>query len=111
MGAPEDDRLDSDLVERTQRGDQDAFAVLARTHSDRLVGIAHRGILADAGRGRGRRAADAGDRIARTSRPPRCNRFDAWLQRLLVNASYAEARRWRTWSARTYASSRIDGAR
>jgi len=27
------------------------------------------------------------------------DRFDAWLQRLLVNASYAEARRWRTWNA------------
>ena len=27
------------------------------------------------------------------------DRFDAWLQCLLVNASYAEARRWRTWNA------------
>jgi RNA polymerase sigma-70 factor (ECF subfamily) len=27
------------------------------------------------------------------------DRFDAWLQRLLVNASYAEARRSRSWNA------------
>ncbi len=27
------------------------------------------------------------------------DRFDAWLQRLLVNASYAEARRARVWNA------------
>jgi RNA polymerase sigma-70 factor, ECF subfamily len=27
------------------------------------------------------------------------DRFDAWLQRLLVNASYAEARRSRAWTA------------
>ena len=98
MGAPEDDRLDSDLVERAQRGDRDAFAILARTHGDRLMAIAHR-ILRDAGR--------AEDAVQQTLviawrelpglRDP--DRFDAWLQRLLVNASYAEARRWRTWSA------------
>jgi RNA polymerase sigma-70 factor (ECF subfamily) len=98
MGAPEDDRLDNDLVERAQRGDRDAFAILARTHGDRLMAIAHR-ILRDVGR--------AEDAVQQTLviawrelpglRDP--DRFDAWLQRLLVNASYAEARRWRTWSA------------
>lgn len=98
MGAPEDDRLDKDLVERAQRGDRDAFAILARTHGDRLMAIAHR-ILRDVGR--------AEDAVQQTLviawrelpglRDP--DRFDAWLQRLLVNASYAEARRWRTWSA------------
>ena len=98
MDAPEDDRLDHDLVERAQRGDRDAFAILARTHGDRLMAIAHR-ILRDAGR--------AEDAVQQTLviawrelpglRDP--DRFDAWLQRLLVDASYAEARRWRTWSA------------
>jgi RNA polymerase sigma-70 factor (ECF subfamily) len=98
MGAPEDDRLDNDLVERAQRGDRDAFAILARTHGDRLMAIAHQ-ILRDVGR--------AEDAVQQTLviawrelpglRDP--DRFDAWLQRLLVNASYAEARRWRTWSA------------
>jgi RNA polymerase sigma-70 factor (ECF subfamily) len=98
MDAPEDDRLDHDLIERAQRGDRDAFAILARTHGDRLMAIAHR-ILRDFGR--------AEDAVQQTLviawrelpglRDP--DRFDAWLQRLLVNASYAEARRWRTWSA------------
>jgi RNA polymerase sigma-70 factor (ECF subfamily) len=98
MDAPEDDRLDHDLVERAQRGDRDAFAILARSHGDRLMAIAHR-ILRDFGR--------AEDAVQQTLviawrelpglRDP--DRFDAWLQRLLVNASYAEARRWRTWSA------------
>lgn len=98
MDAPEDDRLDHDLVKRAQRGDRDAFAILARTHGDRLMAIAHR-ILRDVGR--------AEDAVQQTLviawrelpdlRDP--DRFDAWLQRLLVNASYAEARRWRNWSA------------
>ncbi len=98
MGAPEDDRLDHDLIEQAQRGDRDAFAILARTHGDRLMAIAYR-ILRDVGR-----AEDAVQqtlviawRELPSLRDP--DRFDAWLQRLLVNASYAEARRWRTWSA------------
>jgi RNA polymerase sigma-70 factor, ECF subfamily len=98
MGAREDDQLDRDLIEQAQHGDRDAFAILARTHGDRLMAIAHR-ILRDTGR--------AEDAVQQTLviawrelpglRDP--DRFDAWLQRLLINASYAEARRWRTWSA------------
>jgi RNA polymerase sigma-70 factor (ECF subfamily) len=90
--------LDRDLVEMAQRGDRDAFAILARTHGDRLMAIAYR-ILRDVGR--------AEDAVQQTLviawrelpglRDP--DRFDAWLHRLLVNASYAEARRWRTWNA------------
>lgn len=90
--------MDRDLVEQAQRGDRDAFAILASTHGDRLMAIAHR-ILRDIGR--------AEDAVQQTLviawrelpglRDP--DRFDAWLQRLLVNADYAEARRWRTWSA------------
>jgi len=98
MDATEGDRLDRDLVEQAQHGDRDAFAILARTHGDRLMAIANR-ILRDVGR--------AEDAVQQTLviawrelpglRDP--DRFDAWLHRLLVNASYAEARRWRTWSA------------
>ena len=98
MGAAEDERLDRDLVEQAQRGDREAFAILARTHGDRLMAIAQR-ILRDVGR--------AEDAVQQTLviawrelpglRDP--DRFDAWLQRLLVNASYAEARRSRTWNA------------
>jgi RNA polymerase sigma-70 factor, ECF subfamily len=95
---PGDDQLDRDLVEQAQRGDREAFAVLARTHGGRLMAIAER-ILRDVPR--------AEDAVQQTLiiawqklpdlRDP--SRFDAWLQRLLVNACYAEARRWRTWSA------------
>ena len=98
MGAVEDERVDRDLVEQAQRGDREAFAILARSHGDRLMAIAHR-ILRDIGR--------AEDAVQQTLviawrelpglRDP--DRFDAWIQRLLINASYAEARRWRTWNA------------
>jgi RNA polymerase sigma-70 factor, ECF subfamily len=98
MDARKDDPLDRDLVEQAQRGDREAFGILARTHGDRLIAIAQR-ILRDVGR--------AEDAVQQTLviawrelpglRDP--DRFDAWLQRLLVNASYAEARRSRTWSA------------
>jgi RNA polymerase sigma-70 factor (ECF subfamily) len=90
--------LDRDLVEQAKHGDRDAFAILARTHGDRLMAIAYR-ILRDVGR--------AEDAVQQTLviawrelpglRDPDC--FDAWLHRLLVNASYAEARRWRTWNS------------
>lgn len=90
--------MDRDLVEQAQRGDREAFAILVRSHSDRLMAIAYR-ILRDVGR--------AEDAVQQTLviawrelnglRDP--DRFDAWLQRLLVHASYAEARRWRTWKA------------
>lgn len=90
--------MDRDLVEQAQRGDREAFAILARAHGDRLMAIAQR-ILRDVGR--------AEDAVQQTLviawrelpglRDP--DRFDAWLQRLLVNASYAEARRSRTWNA------------
>ena len=90
--------MDSDLVEQAQRGDREAFAILARSHGDRLMAIAQR-ILRDVGR--------AEDAVQQTLviawrelpglRDP--DRFGAWLQRLLVNASYGEARRARDWNA------------
>ena len=98
MGAREDGRLDRDLVEQAQGGDREAFAILARTHGDRLMAIAHR-ILRDVGR-----AEDAVQQalVIAWRELPRLrdpDRFDAWIERLLVNASYAEARRWRRWNA------------
>jgi len=90
--------VDRDLVELAQRGDREAFAILARSSADRLFAVSHR-ILRDVGR--------AEDAVQQTLviawrelpglRDP--DRFEAWLQRLLVNASYAEARRWKTWNA------------
>ena len=98
MDATEDGRLDRDLVEAAQNGDREAFAILARTHCDRLMAIAQR-ILRDVGR-----AEDAVQQtlVIAWRELPRlrdADRFEAWLQRLLVNACYAEARRWRTWNA------------
>jgi RNA polymerase sigma-70 factor (ECF subfamily) len=90
--------LDRDLVEQAQHGDREAFAILARTHGDRLMAIAYR-ILRDV-----TRAEDAVQQTLVIAwrelpglRDP--DRFEAWLHRLLVNASYAEARRWSTWNA------------
>ncbi|MBI3745194.1 MAG: RNA polymerase sigma factor [Chloroflexi bacterium] len=90
--------MDRDLVEKAQQGDREAFAVLARLSGDRLMAIAQR-ILRDVGR-----AEDAVQQtlvIAWRQLPGLrdTDRFDAWLQRLLVNASYAEARRSRAWNA------------
>ena len=90
--------MDRDLVEQAQARDREAFAILARSRGDRLMQIAQR-ILRDLGR--------AEDAVQQTLviawrqlpglRDP--DRFDAWLQRLLVHACYAEARRSRAWSA------------
>jgi RNA polymerase sigma-70 factor, ECF subfamily len=107
MGAAEGDRLDRDLVEQAQRGDREAFAILARTHGDRLMQLAQR-ILRDVGR--------AEDAVQQTLviawrelpglRDP--DRFDAWLQRLLVNSSYAEARRQKSWNANIHVLNAIE---
>jgi RNA polymerase sigma-70 factor (ECF subfamily) len=90
--------VDRDLVEQAQRGDRDAFGILARTRADRLYAVAQR-ILRDVDR-----AEDAVQqtlviamRELRSLRDP--DRFDAWLTRLLVNTCYTESRRTRLWSA------------
>jgi RNA polymerase sigma-70 factor (ECF subfamily) len=90
--------VDRDLVEQAQRGDREAFGVLARTRADRLYAIAQR-ILRDVDR-----AEDAMQQalVIAWRELPRLrdpDRFDAWLNRLLVNACYAEARGRREWSA------------
>ncbi len=97
MGATERaERVDRDLVEQAQRGDREAFAILARTRGDTLYGVARR-IVRDVGL--------AEDAVQQTLviawrdlprlRDP--DRFDAWLNRILVNACYAEARNRRAW--------------
>jgi RNA polymerase sigma-70 factor, ECF subfamily len=83
-----------DLVRRAQQGDAEAFDTLIRSAYDRLYGIAER-ILRD------RYAAE--DAVQETVvkcwrdlsglRDP--DRFDAWLHRLVVNASRDHARRQR----------------
>ena len=77
--------MTSELVERAQRGDHEAFDALATAAYHRLYAIARR-ILRD-----GYAAEDAvQDALVRAWRDLRAlrdpDRFDAWLHRLLVNA-------------------------
>jgi RNA polymerase sigma-70 factor (ECF subfamily) len=89
--------MDSDLVVRAQRGDEQAFASLAVAAGDRLHAVAHR-ILRDTDL-----AEDATQQALLTIwrdlpqlRDPA--RFDAWSYRLLVRACYSQGRRTRQWS-------------
>jgi RNA polymerase sigma-70 factor (ECF subfamily) len=92
-----DEAVDRDLVEMAQRGDREAFAILARSSADRLFAVAHR-ILRDVGR-----AEDAVQQtlVIAWRELPRLRdpeRFDAWIHRSLVHVCYAEARDARRWS-------------
>ena len=87
-----------DLVERVQKGDHEAFEVLAKAAADRLFAIAML-ILRDV-----TLAEDAVQetlfrawREAPRLRDP--DRWDAWLRRLVVNACADEGRRRRRRSA------------
>src|SRR5262245_10551779 len=89
--------LSSELVERAQRGDHQAFEALASAAYHRLYAIARR-ILRD-----GYAAEDAvQDALVRAWRDLRAlrdpDRFDAWLHRLLVRAclDHAERRKRRS---------------
>ena len=82
--------MDRDLVEAARNGDREAYVDLIRVRSDRLFAIAQR-ILRDIDR-----AEDALQdalviawRDLRGLRDP--DRFDAWLQRLLINVCIAQA--------------------
>jgi RNA polymerase sigma-70 factor (ECF subfamily) len=89
--------MDTDLVIRAQRGDEEAFANLAVAVGGRLHAVSHR-ILRDIDL-----AEDATQQALLTIwrdlpnlRDPA--RFDAWSYRLLVRACYAEGRRTRHWA-------------
>ena len=84
--------MQRDLVIRARNGDHDAFAALAAGMVDRLHRTARLILRSDD------RAADAVQEALmaawlhiRAVRDP--DRFDAWLNRLLVHACYREARR------------------
>ena len=86
--------MDTDLIGRAQRGDEEAFASLAVAAGDRLHAVAHR-ILRDTDL-----AEDATQQALLSIwrdlpqlRDPA--RFDAWSYRLLVRACYAEGSRER----------------
>jgi RNA polymerase sigma-70 factor (ECF subfamily) len=86
--------VDRDLVEAARSGDREAYVDLIRVRTDRLFTIAQR-ILRDIDR-----AEDALQdalviawRDLRGLRDP--DRFDAWLQRLVINVCIAQATRER----------------
>jgi RNA polymerase sigma-70 factor, ECF subfamily len=86
--------VDRDLIEAARSGDREAYVDLIRFRSDRLFTIAQR-ILRDIDR-----AEDALQdalviawRDLRGLRDP--DRFDAWLQRLVINICIAQASRER----------------
>src|SRR5436189_4864837 len=94
LGAWEAGRVDRELLEAAQHGDQAAFVDLIKVRSNRLFAIAQR-ILRDIDR-----AEDALQdalviawRDLRGLRDP--DRFDAWLQRLLINVCIGQATRER----------------
>jgi RNA polymerase sigma-70 factor (ECF subfamily) len=90
--------VQAELVDRAQRGDREAFSVLAAGAVDRLYGIA-RMVLRDT-----ELAEDATqEALVRAWRDlptlRDVERFDAWLYRLIVRASAdigRHRRRWRT---------------
>jgi RNA polymerase sigma-70 factor, ECF subfamily len=89
--------MDTDLVRRAQRGDQEAFGLLATAIADRFLATSHR-ILSDIDL-----AEDATQQALLSVwqdlpqlRDPA--RFEAWSYRLLVRACYAEGRRTRRWA-------------
>ena len=89
--------MDTDLVTRAQRGDEEAFTSLAVAAGDRLHAVAHR-ILRDIDLAEDatQQALLAIWRDLPQLRDPQ--RFDAWSYRLLVRACYAEGRRSHTWT-------------
>ena len=100
--------MERELVERAQRGDQEAFAALVHLVADRLYAIAIR-ILRDADRAEDalqQALVDAWQDLPGLRDP---ERFDAWAYRLVCRASYREARRARRWTARIREISVADG--
>ena len=86
--------MQRELVERARSGDHAAFSELARASGDRLLALA-RLILRDEtlAEDATQEALVAAWKYLRGLRDP--DRFDAWLNRLLVNACRREGRRSR----------------
>ena len=89
--------MSSELVERAQAGDREAFDALATAAYDRLYAVAHR-MLRD-----GQAAEDAvQEALIKAWRDLRSlrerDRFDAWMHRLLVRACYDQSRQRRRFS-------------
>jgi len=97
-GAPAGTSRDPIIVRRAQRGDEQAFALLADRVLDRFLAVAER-ILRD------RQAAEDATQQALVNvwrflpdlRDPA--RFEAWSYQLLVKACYSESRRRKRWKS------------
>ena len=98
LGKPQvrGDTVQRELVERARDGDENAFAELVPATAARLLGVAYR-ILRDVDL-----AEDATQQALLVAwrqlpklRDP--DRFEAWTYRLVVHASYAEAKRQQRW--------------
>ena len=91
--------MDSKLVTTAQRGDREAFTVLAAALTPPFLSVSHR-ILRDLAQ-----AEDATQQalLIVWQRLPQLrdpDRFEAWAYRLLVRACYAEGERSRRWTSR-----------
>jgi RNA polymerase sigma-70 factor (ECF subfamily) len=89
--------LSSELVERAQSGDREAFDALATGVYDRLYAVAYRMLRDSQG------AEDAvQEALIKAWRDLRSlrerDRFDAWLHRLLIRACYDQSRHRRRFS-------------
>ena len=89
--------MDTDLVKQAQRGDKEAYTILATEIADRFLAVARR-ILRDIDL-----AEDATQQalLSIWQDLPQLRdsaRFDAWSYRLLVRACYAEGRKQRRWT-------------
>ena len=89
--------MDTDFVVRAQRGDKEAYAILATAMADRFLAVSRR-ILRDIDL-----AEDATQQALLSIwrdlpqlRDPA--RFEAWSYRLLLRACYAEGRKERRWA-------------
>ena len=89
--------MQSEIVDRAKRGDEEAFDALARTVGDRCMAIATR-ILRDVDLAEDavQAALIVAWRDLRTLRDS--SRFEPWLHRILTRECYAEARRRTRWS-------------
>ena len=88
--------MDEDLVIRAQRGDKEAFGLLASEVADRFLAVARR-ILRDidlAEDATQQALLSAWQDLPRLRDP---GRFEAWSYRLLVHACYTEGRKERRW--------------
>jgi RNA polymerase sigma-70 factor (ECF subfamily) len=90
--------IQRDLVVAAQRGDTASFEALVRRHVDRLYGAARLMLRdTDLAEDAVQQALIRSWRDIRSLRDP--DRFEPWLQKLLVRACYDEARRRRRWLA------------